>query len=1601
MRVPANHQNHTPGVLVVAEGDVAGDHVAASGSGSGSQTVTLTSSITALQPMFYSQCPPGHFCGNGTERPEPCPKGTANPLKGQGSSASCKLCTAGKYASSVGSTYCLTCGSYAGTDGEGAQACRCNFKHRAYHESDATCSCELGYDAVGIAEDCVLKTYAQCSAVATRTSNGNCVDTSSSATRPSSRRRRDAANTDADCDVQCAGSAKANRWNSFGECECSSYTVYSDVCDLTCHYMKPTLSCGSRANTFLVTDATGVRTQFQPSDVAGACSADAICHLVAFEDTANVAKGLIADEAYLSALFSNDIVPQNVLEAADAALAGAKTALETCLRLETLTCEDEKTAVAEAQKAVTSNNNTRHHRGAYVPNPILCVTAGDAVVFQCSAASFPQYADDNLLNSNPSFDYGAFRELKRRMINTQMPVSVFVHEFDVPGLYVFVDYHSANKRLFVNVIAEGQSCPGTNNDALSPSSEAMLVAAGAESQDINLEPDWLVLVVCVGVTFSLAWLIAGAIRFSYKVGGWSFGNPYTGNTAFLAAEPHHDGAASASESATFKESRILHGFNVKNFIALLDGERDLVTLEFQKQTEEFQTFYKMLGEQTESLKDAIREKDTTILQAAQVQRRKELTNAADSNLEEDQKLFEAEQLLDDMWKRLASAGKRGRQRESNPAGSAEHFPIPDIGIFSVDDADSELSDLDDADTAADSLGDTTAMTDLIDAQRTARFDMLKQRLVDRNSAQATVSKLFSDSDAAVSISAALAARMTSSKQTKEGLSTEDTFANIVDTFAGNVDVVNLKLQRARDNRAKALQDRLALLKAQRGAQGDAVNNAAIRSAFADYTRQNIAHMRHKLANDRTLGAKLRNRLAAKLKAAEKDLDDLDTAALASGPLQHMDIAAFNGVVQGLVSDELTSTEQAHLELQEATASHEAVTAEKAANDADMAKEVDACADAFNRVVDQLVADGTADVQTAQDAQAKQADMLALRATAFKQMQETQAAQLAERMEARKRKMSAELRAEQDSELASVANVIEDLMESEGPDSKFDKVARMKSLQLHIAGRHKQQKAALEKSYDSQQALFEDELSKLTNTAMVESIIADQEALVAAFQTGAAALSKERGARLAKLKGEASKRAAARRMANEASLTGTGTSVAAGELNAPSGEPGDGVQVLTQGIVQDGIEAQAGYKHTPEEDEAALKARHAQEMKDLEERLDAEAAAKELDLLRELQKRKDALNVQREAQRAELLGKANAVSAEDAKTLVQNFDIAFDRIERGIESQKLHSSNAAKQKLAARRAARQKRLKAEQRSERHKADLAARQEQAATEIKEIKEQEAAKIDTIKSQETSHAVQRTSSTHTPGEDGGQDAKEASSSGQEQSSTQILISSVLEQRHSKEISDLEGQRELLESLAMDRAELPINTLNDKAVQDLVCRQEQETADLFDKMRDSDEAQTKSAHDALTKAHNAQLNVLSAEYESLRLEVCLAGTHSGMFVHKCVCVCARARVCVCGCVEAGREGRQVHMCLYIHPDACRLRCVCGCMWVQAREAGRQQAEAEMMQNMLDLRDRQYDEVHATLEAFAPTDEASKATALKVTNLCQPTCLLAGWITVRSTRPW
>ena len=266
-------------------------------------------------------------------------------------------------------------------------------------------------------------------------------------------------------------------------------------------------------------------------------------------------------------------------------------------------------------------------------------------------------------------------------------------------------------------------------------------------------------------------------------------------------------------------------------------------------------------------------------------------------------------------------------------------------------------------------------------------------------------------------------------------------------------------------------------------------------------------------------------------------------------------------------------------------------------------------------------------------------------------------------------------------------------------------------------------------------------------------------------------------------------------------------------------------------------------------------------------------AKEQALLDELQNRKDALNAQKEAQRAQLMHKANAVSAEDAKTLVENFDVEYSRIERRIESQKAHSSNAVKQKLAARRTARQKRLKVEQRSERLRADLETRQKQAATENEEIKKQEASKIDNIKPQETSNATTHGSTRHEPTDAADKGEAAATSEGQEPS-TNILIASILEERHGKEISEQEGQKDALENLAMDRAELPINAMNDQAVQDLVLRQELESADLFNKMRNSNEAQTDIAHDALMKSHERELGLINAKFESQRQDVCSAAS-------------------------------------------------------------------------------------------------------------------------------
>ena len=52
---------------------------------------------------------------------------------------------------------------------------------------------------------------------------------------------------------------------------------------------------------------------------------------------------------------------------------------------------------------------------------------------------YPVYVKDSLYNTNPTFDYGAFRELEQNLRDPLTDISTFAFTFNDEGVYVFAD----------------------------------------------------------------------------------------------------------------------------------------------------------------------------------------------------------------------------------------------------------------------------------------------------------------------------------------------------------------------------------------------------------------------------------------------------------------------------------------------------------------------------------------------------------------------------------------------------------------------------------------------------------------------------------------------------------------------------------------------------------------------------------------------------------------------------------------------------------------------------------------------------------------------------------------------------------------------------------------------------------------------------------------------------------------------------------------------------------------------------------------------------------------------------------------------------------
>ncbi|XP_042269345.1 uncharacterized protein LOC121898387 isoform X2 [Thunnus maccoyii] len=281
-----------------------------------------------------------------------------------------------------------------------------------------------------------------------------------------------------------------------------------------------------------------------------------------------------------------------------------------------------------------------------IPNPVACLSSGDMLIFHLTInhtdrhlSHFPVYQKDHLFNSNPSWDFGAFRRLQILMKQTNFNSTRFAHVFSETGKYVFVDNAVPEWSMVVVVSEEGTECD-PRAAVFQPMTPAQLVKYGIVKQHrLNLLPDWgliagilsVLLVVVVVVTTTVLVLRPGKAKL---VSQWrtkpkwrNLGEPFCPVECVCSGEslvvPNLDGllgrrgvgeGAEAEEPAVSKGGGVLgrcdlEEFNVKTLYDKLEDQNLHIASQLARHRKDTQEFYRNICQQTETFKNVFENMD--------------------------------------------------------------------------------------------------------------------------------------------------------------------------------------------------------------------------------------------------------------------------------------------------------------------------------------------------------------------------------------------------------------------------------------------------------------------------------------------------------------------------------------------------------------------------------------------------------------------------------------------------------------------------------------------------------------------------------------------------------------------------------------------------------------------------------------------------------------------------------------------------------------------------------------------------------------------------------------------------------------------------------
>jgi hypothetical protein len=415
------------------------------------------------------------------------------------------------------------------------------------------------------------------------------------------------------CASQCQGAANVVGIDtSLGICRCDLYRGEDEVCDASCRASLPYLRCTAEYGQFELMDSDGTVLDTFPSCDAlqGHCTASTIITASAFGQITDrgetVALGLYPDADFYYDMCSLSSMGPSRREA-------PAYGLDHSGRGGRVRRMDNSSTAAPTTTPFDINIV-----GALdgVPNPLICIAQNEALIFQLNPSrreSFPRYVKDHLLNTNPAFDYGAFRRLASLLSETNVTVNLFVHQFSAPGTYVFADNSDTDILIYVRVVPEGSACGGP---AVAASTASALTAAGASTASTTKEPDWTAIGAVLGVVGGL--VLAGALVGAlYRPKRWA-------KEKRANAEPeYHRHAGLSPYLQTFADAlaskeplEVLEGFSVKTLYDKLDLQALSVSNELERHDQQMGSHMQRIETETSRLKDMVASVDLDALRDA-------------------------------------------------------------------------------------------------------------------------------------------------------------------------------------------------------------------------------------------------------------------------------------------------------------------------------------------------------------------------------------------------------------------------------------------------------------------------------------------------------------------------------------------------------------------------------------------------------------------------------------------------------------------------------------------------------------------------------------------------------------------------------------------------------------------------------------------------------------------------------------------------------------------------------------------------------------------------------------------------------------------------